>query len=346
MIACPERMVVSRLLSAGSEDRRPLRALRSGFFSSDRLSILLFHRVLAERDPLSPGVPDGRSFERLLRHLRRVFNFLPLSEAVERLVAGELPPRALSLTFDDGYADNLKVAAPVLNALSAPATVFVTSGFLDGGLMWNDRVREALRRHPEGTAKLDFLGLGTRDLGSLPERAAIAEEVLKSIKYWHPREREQAVTELESRAPGRPPSLMLDCEGLRALALAGVEIGAHTQSHPILASLDEADARDEIQGSKAALEDALQREVRFFAYPNGRAGADYLPEHVSLVRQAGFSAALSTDGGANTPGVDPFQLQRFTPWDRNPFYFAARIAHHRGTARPGPSQQEDMDYEL
>ena len=110
-----------------------------------RLSILIYHRVLQSPDPLRPGEPIVDEFRQRMNLLRRYFNPLPLVEAIDRLQAGELPERAVCVTFDDGYADNESVALPILKKSGIPATVFVATGFLNGGQMWNDTVIESIR---------------------------------------------------------------------------------------------------------------------------------------------------------------------------------------------------------
>ena len=131
-----------------------------------RLSILIFHRVLAEPDRLFPEIPTAESFETCMRWVRGWFNVLPLTEAVDRLYAGTIPSRALAITFDDGYADNEVLAAPILNRLGMSATFFVSTGFLERGCMWNDRVIEAIRASANAEIDLHQLGLGRSPLGS------------------------------------------------------------------------------------------------------------------------------------------------------------------------------------
>src|SRR5690606_11343941 len=86
------------------------------------LSVFIFHRVLPERDPLFPSEPVAAEFETLVGWIKGWFNVLPLAEAVERLEAGSLPARPASITFDDGYADNVTVALPILSRLQVPVT--------------------------------------------------------------------------------------------------------------------------------------------------------------------------------------------------------------------------------
>ena len=106
---------------------------------------------------------------------------------------------------------------------------------------------------------------------------------------------------------------------------AGMQIGAHTVSHPILARLSRDEAHQEIQASKLFLEQLLGEPVGLFAYPNGKPGEDYLPDSVDVVRELGFDAAVSTKWGASCTGDDVFQIRRFTPWDRTKLRFGARL---------------------
>ena len=117
----------------------------SGGLGQARLSVLIYHRVLAAPDLLRPWEPDRDRFRRQMELLASNFKVLNLGEAVQRLAEGRMPPRAACVTFDDGYADNAAIARPVLEELQLPATFFIATGYLDGGRMWNDTVIESLR---------------------------------------------------------------------------------------------------------------------------------------------------------------------------------------------------------
>ena len=111
-----------------------------------RLSVLGYHRVMAVHDPLRPGTPTEAEFEARMRWVASNFDVMPLLDAIRALREDRLPWRALSITFDDGYADNHELALPVLRRLGLQATFFVATGFLDGGCMFNDAVIEAVRQ--------------------------------------------------------------------------------------------------------------------------------------------------------------------------------------------------------
>lgn len=301
---------------------------------SATLSILIYHRVLERPDPLFPGEVDRALFERQLRMLKRFYPVLPLPVAVQRLRDGSLPPRAACITFDDGYADNAEHALPLLQQYGLHATFFIATGYLNGGHMWNDRVIDAVRQSPDASLDLRDLGLDCLPLASLAQRSAAIEHVLGKLKYLPFEQRQRLAVDIRRRAGGAMRTMepaMLTTLQLRRLHAAGMGIGAHTVSHPILAAMSDRAARNDIANGKRELEQLLQAPVTLFAYPNGKAGRDYGPAHVEIVKSLGFAAALATDWGVARPcaGLDLFQLPRFTPWDRGRLAFLWRLRQNR-----------------
>lgn len=291
--------------------------------------ILIYHRVLPEQDKLFPTEVHRAQFDRQLGWLRTRFNVLPLLEAVQLAAAGRLPARSACITFDDGYADNAEVALPVLQKHGLHATFFIATGFLDGGRMWNDTVIESVRRAPGAVLDATALGLGRHALGSWEARRQAVAALIGQLKYLPLAQRLQQVEQVARLARAAlPDDLMLSSSQLRRLHAAGMGFGGHTVNHPILARLDSAAARREIAQGKAALEAVLDAPVRTFAYPNGKPGQDYLPEHVAMVRELGFEAAVSTSWGASRGDTDWWQLPRFTPWDQGIGKFSLRLARN------------------
>lgn len=300
------------------------------------LSTLIYHRVLEHQDPLFPGELDRAGFARQIALLKSCCNVLPLREAIGHLRDGTLPPRAACITFDDGYADNAEMALPVLRHYGVPATFFVASGFLDGGCMWNDRVIDMVRRVPGALIDADALGLGRHPVATLEERRGAIAALIGRLKYLPMEERQHQVERLAAVVGvAAPPSPMMRADQVRQLHAAGMDIGAHTVHHPILARLPARQARAEIADGRRALEDIVKAPVPLFAYPNGKPGDDYLAEHVAMVRELGFEGAVSTAWGAGAQPPDLFQLPRFTPWDRGSARFMLRLA--RNLARPAGS---------
>jgi len=298
------------------------------------LIVLIYHRVLPAPDPLLADEPDATTFAAQMDLVADLFRVLPLAEAVGALERGTLPPRAVAVTFDDGYANNLEVAAPILAARGLTASFFIATGFIDGGTMWNDLVIDALRRAP-AEFDLSSVGLGRYALTDMAARRRALDEVRGQLKYLEWPERVGRATEIAELAglDGRCRPMMTEAQ-LRKLAYLGMDIGAHCVRHPILARLAPEEAQREIFESKARLEEITGHAVRTFAYPNGRPGIDYGPEHVAMVRAAGFSTAVSTAWGAASRGIDRYQIPRVAPWDRRALKYGFRLVRACAQRRP------------
>jgi peptidoglycan/xylan/chitin deacetylase (PgdA/CDA1 family) len=293
------------------------------------LSIFIYHRVLPNKDPLFPGEVDSAEFDQDLRRIGTMFNVISLLDAVRHSAAGTLPPRAACITFDDGYTDNAEVALPVLQRHHLPATFFIATGFLNGGRMWNDSVIEMVRRAPEGTLDFSAFGSGVHQVASAAQRQAAIKALIGQLKYLPMGERLEQVNRLvDAVGVALPTNLMMTTSQVQQLHRSGMGIGAHTVNHPILASIDLATARAEIEQGKQALEAMIGEPVPLFAYPNGKPNADYRAEHVALVKELGFEGAVSTAWGASKGAPDVFQLPRFSPWDRTVPRFALRMARN------------------
>ena len=184
----------------------PQHALALTVASRDRLSVLIYHRVPAEPDELLPGEPHAAEFERTMRWVKSTFNVIPLADGVAGIKTGKLPPRALSITFDDGYANNATVAAPILSRLGLHATFFIATGFLDGGRMFNDTVIEAVRGFRGDVLDLDGLGLGCSSDGESGRSTPAIDAILAGIKYRPESERGQLADDVAQAAGVVPPS--------------------------------------------------------------------------------------------------------------------------------------------
>lgn len=311
-------------------------AARAAFFTlsppgpGGRLSTLIFHRVLPEPDAVFPDEMHAAQFDTVCGWIARWFKVMPLEEAVQRLARRSLPARALCITFDDGYADNHDVAMPILQRHGLCATLFVATGYLDGGTMWNDTIAESVRRAIGPAIDLSqtpFAALGRLDVGSPDARRRAILQLLPAAKYLPPQQRQAAAQAVADAAGVVPPKdLMMSTGQVRAWRQGGMQVGAHTVSHPILARATDDEVRHEMNTSRQVLRDLLREPVNLFAYPNGRPGDDYVDRTAALAREAGFAAAMSTAPGVARHGSDPYRLPRFSPWDQTRARYAGRLA--------------------
>jgi peptidoglycan/xylan/chitin deacetylase (PgdA/CDA1 family) len=184
--------------------------IRSGLLealSKDKLSVFLFHKVPQRADPLMPGDITLASFERLLDQVVSQFRVLPLEDAVTRLHSGRLPRRAACITFDDGYADWMTGALPVLRQRNLHATFFITTGQFGGLPLWHERIQAAVRALPGSVLDIGMPSLGLPSAATLADRQALVVQLEQELKYLTLAAREQALLRLEAAAGVQPEQL-------------------------------------------------------------------------------------------------------------------------------------------
>lgn len=312
-----------------------------------RAVVLLYHRVAAPRfDPQLLSVRP-QYFDAHIEHLRTHYNVIRLCDLGRAIQSGHVPHRSVVVTFDDGYADNLWNAAPVLERHGVPATVFVTAGYVDQQReFWWDELERALLVPIELRGPLTVDIQDRRHVWDFDGGSPAAEgwNVL-SQQPWSPRQRcyaemmqlllplddatrasvLRAVLEWSSAPAARAEYRPLRREELTALHRTDVvEIGAHTVTHPVLAAQSIVEQQREIKGSKSSLEAMIAGPVTTFSYPYG--GRPEVSVHtVSTTRAAGFELACANVPHVVTRAADPFFLPRFMVRDWQPAVFARRL---------------------
>lgn len=249
---------------------------------------------------------------RQCEHLRRYYKPVSLSEIAEALRAGTaLPVNGLAITVDDGYRD-LSIAFPIFRSFGFNVTVYVVSEFTDGRIwLWPDLVKYTF-----GNTALRGMNI-TLERGevrrfTLDTRGDLEQAMIRLPNADRLRVLESLPEQLGVEIPTNPPEdcAPLSWSELRAMAAEGLEIGAHTRTHPILSKVETPQAiEDEIGGSKRRIEEALGLKVRHFCYPNGRP-EDFNAVAIDAVRAAGYETAVTTLAGPVTAGADPLQLNR------------------------------------
>ncbi|RPH39866.1 MAG: hypothetical protein EHM87_23355 [Burkholderiales bacterium] len=296
------------------------RALSGPLGDTGRWTMLTYHRVIerADEDPYRSGMSvRADHFRSQLEYVAGHFDVRPVHEAADLFRSGRTGSRPLlSITFDDGYLDNLELAAPILSSVGVPASFYIAVGGLDAPApFWWDRVthavRTAARRTPIDSAELGLPGPPSRWSTATLARGDLARALISALWTLPEAEVEPAVARIQALLEGDPspgPTLpeRMDRDGVRALHALGFEIGAHSVSHVNLC-LREGDAlRAEMADSRSDLEQTLGAPVPGFAYPGGRLDTPV----VECARELGFAYALTTDSGANSRDADPMRLRR------------------------------------
>lgn len=289
-------------------------------------TILTFHGL--SEDAGDPGILDWSLhlpvdvFQSICAMLAADYHVVSLQELIEaRRTNTSLPGNSVVLTFDDGYASNYELAYPLLREYHLPATVFVTTGFLDGeDMLWFQRVdlalghtrRESVDWKINGKKlRLSFATREARQRSLVRLMAELKElpdtDLLNEVHRLEEVLEVSAPTAMDLPQPMRPMTWNM----LRAMSNSGlVEFGGHTHTHPILSRCDSFAMRAEITACRDRLFSETGIQPVAFSYPNGRP-EDYTRETLLLVRDAGYQCACTTTNGRIDDSSSLFQLPRY-----------------------------------
>jgi len=245
-------------------------------------------------------------FERQVAFLTRRYKVVGVGEMAEQMHSrGRVDPASVAITFDDGYEDNYRCALPILKKYGATATFYITTGTVaDARALWTVGIRRAVRSCEKQSVSLSFLGERSIDIST----SAGKEDTVKMItgigKRCRLEELEKVLAEVYEETgydlgsappPGR--RIMMNWDEIREMHGAGMTIGAHTDSHYNLPSLDTSDVAHEVVASRRAIEEELGSQVEHFAYPNGRTDRHCDARVAKIVAVAGFTSAVTSLAG-------------------------------------------------
>jgi peptidoglycan/xylan/chitin deacetylase (PgdA/CDA1 family) len=314
-------LVTAKAIKSTAADSCPDEARRLVSPSRTALppTILLYHRVCEDACDAHLLSVSPLNFERHLHHLRSRFRVLPLGDLLDDIRRGRLPGNTVAITFDDGYADNLTHALPILEAAGLPATVFVTSGMVGvQRAFWWDEVEQILLRQDRLPGELRFDGLTNErlhfDLRSRPARLQAHDRLCALLRDLPPRDIEAAMTQLRQWAPMHADEPVahpvLGAGQLRMLSDSPlIDIGAHSVTHARLSTLPPNEQLEEIAASRKQIEGLTGTAVRFFSYPFGST-ADFTAETARLVAREGYMAGIANIQGSLSLPAAFFALPR------------------------------------
>jgi peptidoglycan/xylan/chitin deacetylase (PgdA/CDA1 family) len=304
--------------------------------------ILMYHRVAEVRpDPWSLCV-SPRHFEQHLQVINKICRPINLNQFSNRLSKGKLPRRWVSITLDDGYADNFINAKPLLERYDTPATFFVTADIIGNQKeYWWDELEKIFLEPFSLPEELQLNINGTTHQWVLGASAAYLPKDFENDKNWivesqnDPTNRHSVYRELHRLILQLPVNqikqVMDEIVGWAGVSrevrssyrpMSGdeisvlgkmdlIEVGSHSLTHSNLAALDINQQKHEIVQSKAVFENLLGRTISSFSYPFG----SFSSETVDIVREAGFRSAVSVQQGIVHCQIDVFRLPRIPVQD-------------------------------
>lgn len=281
--------------------------LERGFYAR-KACVLMYHRILSapERNPwfVQPGMfVSAASFERHIAYLRNNFTMVFLDDLAEMAANREPIGRHCAITFDDGWRDNYTEAFPLLEKYRIPATIFLSTGYVNTDRMfWPEELCHYLEQWMTNTSASQRTPALVRFRNAVARVSAYPREFfftycIETLKGFTPGEREEVLESLRGAnhaAAAAIPRQMLNWDEVRQMHDSGlVRFGAHTVNHEMLDQLPLSQAFVEIEQSRRDIEERLDVNVTTFSYPNG----NYNERISSILTDSGFTAALTTCRG-------------------------------------------------
>jgi peptidoglycan/xylan/chitin deacetylase (PgdA/CDA1 family) len=300
-------------------------SLHAGMAANSHLVILAYHRVLDVPDEDAfPGDPElvsasREEFERQMRFVQRHFVPIRFADALRSMDDGKpLPRRSLIVTFDDGHIDNYTNAFPVLKSLGMPATIFLSTQYIDQPNLpfWFDRVSQLLYFASPGLLEIPVLDYRA-DLSDMPSRRLHTRLLLGKLKAQDNDRRLAALAQMEALLAASVPETVaaqrsaMNWDEVHEMAACGIEFGSHTVTHPVLTRLDDAALVRELVDSRAAIRSHIAQPVDIVAYPVGKMSA-FSSRIEKAASACGYRLGVSYETGTNRAcgGVDQFALRR------------------------------------
>jgi len=297
----------------------------SRYHLSDSVIILTYHSFTDIIDnELINRVPINM-FEHQIAFLKRHYHVLSMSEAL-KFIKREIQfnekikkPKVV-ITVDDGFADNYLLMFPVIKKYNVPATVFISTDFIDTGRPpWPTQILEILKHTKAFYTEYPF----KMPLRKKHERDEAARILKDMFKRFNQEERFRKLEELRNhlKISTNYSSAPLIWNQIREMRKSSVEFGTHTVYHSSLTFTDQADMIAELNESKIRLEEELNEQCNLFSYPDG----DWDENCKLYVQKEGYQAAVTQDKGKNAVNCDPYTLKRIeVPFNETLRTFACR----------------------
>lgn len=308
----------------------------------NQVTIVMYHGIV--KSPLEIYdwcFVDELSFRKQVGYLKKHFEIVQLSEAIERMRKGEIKHPTAVITFDDGYQNNFDVAFPILRREEIPATIFLATGLTNtNATVWYCRLNLALSQTSE--PHIDWNGFRF-DLSTAGLRAKASATIQESLKQLEHSQLVDNVRKIVLQLDGDPdraieigsPFRMLDNNVIAEMAGSGlIEFGAHTHRHTILSLLSKEERFNEIRQSTNAIYELTGRPCKCFAYPNGKV-EDYNIETIRDLETCGIQMALTTIPGPNDGMTPEMELRRYGIGANLPMARFQLMVHHFVSAISG-----------
>lgn len=285
----------------------------------NKFHIIPYHMIVDEPNGFYPETSTS-DFEKQIVHLSRNYRVVSLDEIVDRVKNRRPLRRCVAITFDDGFRDNYEIAYPILRKYNVPATIFLTTGYIENGTApWFIKLRYIFMQTAKTHFHLSHNGaIISQPMHTKDEKFAASDRAMVCLKKCPDEERlpllDRLCDELEVKDFKGLNNVMLTLDQIKEMSGNGISFGAHTVNHPILSRTSLEMAKREIRESKKTIEKKIGRPVTSFAYPFGKK-AQYSSDLFPVLEKLGFTCAVTTEKFPNNCKINLFELNRPAPWE-------------------------------
>jgi peptidoglycan/xylan/chitin deacetylase (PgdA/CDA1 family) len=270
-------------------------------------------------DGVVDSAPD--EFERHIKTIRRYFTPIGVDDVAASMDGGRLPKNPILVTFDDGYKDNLEVALPIMKRHGVKGVFFIATHYVSRRRMfWWDRINYLLKQSRRERIKVSYPDELELSLATPQERASAIRRALRIVKSHDGLNLEQFLETLANAAGvawtneidrEMAEAALMTWDQVRELRRAGMDVQSHTRTHRVLQTLNAAQLRDELQGSKADLEGELDAPISSISYPVGHRLAERHDVR-SALEHAGYKLGFTNATGTHRMrrNGDPYDVNR------------------------------------
>ena len=285
----------------------------------NKFYIIPYHMIVDELNGFYPETSTS-DFEKQIVHLAKNYKIISLDEIVHRIKNRRPIRRCVAITFDDGFRDNYEIAYPILRKYNVPATIFLTTGYIDSGTApWFIKLRYIFMQTAKTHFHLSHKGaIISHPMHTKDEKLAASDRAMAYLKNCPDEERLPLLDRLCEKLGVSTfeglNDLMLTWNQIKEMAGHSISFGAHTVNHPILSRTSMEIAEREIQESKKTIEEKIGRPVTSFAYPFGKK-SQYNADIFPILQNCGFECAVTTNVATNIYDTNLYELNRPAPWD-------------------------------
>ncbi|MDP3981345.1 MAG: polysaccharide deacetylase family protein [Chlamydiota bacterium] len=291
-------------------------------FNNGKYLILMYHGVSSDSiTPLSWSQVSINHFIWQMSFLKKHYQIFSLEEVIKKIKTGiELPKNTAVITFDDGFRNNYTIAYPILKQLSIPATIFLTTYFVDTKeIIWPDSLYLTIFHTKQTSLNLKMFGLGAFMLNSASLKEEAWQNLKKRLKEYSSEEKDRIFHEILNQLKSTEikeniinDASILTWEQIKEMHQSKlIDFGAHSVHHEILSKLNPDIMEKEIIDSCKTVQEKLKTQIISFAYPNGRPD-DFTEKSKEILKSYGALCAVTTIKGLNSLNEDLFALKRIS----------------------------------